>query len=126
MHLTIINGILVSPFWISHRGKSITLESMIIDTGSAHTWVNLDVVEDVLDVSPEEGDHIITAFGIGGRDIANRKKVEQIQFENFTAVEFQVDFGRMDADIDGLIGLDLLITGSFVINLARMEVYQER
>lgn len=99
---------------------------MIIDTGSAHTWVNLDVVEDVLDVSPEEGDHIITAFGIGGRDIANRKKVEQIQFENFTAVEFQVDFGRMDADIDGLIGLDLLITGSFVINLARMEVYQER
>jgi hypothetical protein len=64
--LTNINGILVSLLKISHKGKSITLESVIIDTGSAHTWINLDAVENVLDVNPEEGDHIITAYGIGG------------------------------------------------------------
>lgn len=126
MKLTIVNGILISPLRISHKGKSVRLDSMIIDTGSAHTWVNLDVVEDLLDVGPEEGDQIVTAFGIGGRDIANRKRIEQIQFENFSTQGFQIDFGRLGVDIDGLIGLDLLTAGSFVINLARMEVYQER
>lgn len=126
MKLTIVNGILISPLRISHKGKSVTLDSMIIDTGSAHTWVNLDVVEDLLDVGPEESDHIVTAFGIGGRDIANRKRIEQIQFENFCTQGFQIDFGRLGVDIDGLIGLALLTAGSFVINLARMEVYQER
>lgn len=83
MKLSIVNGILLSPLTISHNGKSITLESVIIDTGSAHTWVNLDSVENVLDVSPQEGDHIITAFGIGGRDVADRKRIDQIQFAPF-------------------------------------------
>lgn len=125
MKLSVVNGILLSPLTISHKRKSITLESMIIDTGSAHTWVNLDVVENVLDVGPEEGDHIVTAFGIGGRDVANRKRIDQVQFDNFIAEGFQVDFGRLDVDIHGLIGLDLLTAGNFIINLAKMEVYQE-
>lgn len=94
MKLSIVNGILLSSLTISHNGNSITLESVIIDTGSAHTWVNLDAVENVLEVSPEEGDHIITAFGIGGRDVANRKRIDQVQFDNFIADGFQVDFGR--------------------------------
>lgn len=92
---------------------------------SAHTWVDLDSVDNVLDVGPQEGDHIITAFGIGGRDVANRKRIDQIQFENFIAEGFQIDFGRLDVDLDGLIGLDLLTAGNFVINLAKMEVYRE-
>lgn len=33
MKLNIVNGILLSPLTISHNGKSITLESVIIDTG---------------------------------------------------------------------------------------------
>ena len=125
MKLTIVNGILVSPLRISHRGKSVTLESVIIDTGSAHTWINLESVENFLDVAPEESDHIVTAFGIGGRDVANRKRIEQVHFDTFIAERFFVDFGRLDVDIDGLIGLDLLSAGNFVINLSRMEVYQD-
>lgn len=125
MKLSVVNGVLLSPLTISHRGKRLTLKSVIIDTGSAHTWVNLDAVEDVLDVVPEVGDHIITAFGIGGRDVANRKRIDQIQFGDFIAEGFQVDFGRLDVDLDGLIGLDLLTAGNFVINLAKMEIYQD-
>lgn len=78
-----------------------------------------------MDVVPEADDHVITAFGIGGRDVANRKRVERIQFGDFIAEGFQVDVGRLDADLDGLIGLDLLTTGIFVINLAKMEIYQD-
>lgn len=65
MKFSVVNGVLLSSLTIPHRGNRLTLKSVIIDTGSAHTWVNLDAVEDVLDVVPEVGDHIITAFGIG-------------------------------------------------------------
>lgn len=72
MKLTTANGILISAMRMIHKGKSKTLDGMIVDTGSAHTWINLDAVENDLDLGPEEGDQIVTAFGIGGRDIANR------------------------------------------------------
>ncbi|QQE78908.1 hypothetical protein [Alicyclobacillus sp. SO9] len=78
-----------------------------------------------MDVVPEVGDQIITAFGIGGRDVANRKRIDQVQFGDFIGEGFQVDFGRLDVDLDGLIGLDLLIAGNFIINLAKMEIYQD-
>ena len=125
MKLTMTSGLLISSLKITHKGKSKILNGMIIDTGSAHTWINLDAVEDELDIAPEDGDQIVTSFGIGGRDVANRKRVDHIQFGSFSLENFQVDFGLLDLDIDGLIGLDLLTEGGFVINLAKMELHQE-
>jgi len=112
--LTTANGILISSVRMIHKGKSKTLNGMIVDTGSAHTWINLDTVEDDLDIGPEEGDQIVTAFGIGGRDVANRKRIEQVEFENFIAEGFQVDFGRLGLDIDRLIVMDLREAGMCV------------
>ena len=36
-----------------------------------------------------------------------------------------IDFGQIDWDINGLIGLDILVAGSFVIDLDSMEIYQK-
>lgn len=124
MNLSVVNGILISQLEISHKGRIAVLDTVIIDTGSAHTWVNLDVVEEFLDIGPEEGDVIVTAYGIGGRDLANRKKIDRVRFDDFVAEGFYVDFGRLDADIDGLIGLDLLVQGRFIIDLAEMQMNQ--
>lgn len=36
-----------------------------------------------------------------------------------------IDFGKIDWDINGLIGLDILATGRFVIDLYAMDIYQK-
>ena len=69
MKLTMTNGLLISSLKITHKGKNKILDGVIIDTGSAHTWINLDAVEDELDIAPEDGDQIVTSFVIGGRDV---------------------------------------------------------
>ncbi|KRW91073.1 hypothetical protein SD51_10850 [Alicyclobacillus tengchongensis] len=124
MKIEIVGGILMTSMTITHKGTTKTLDNMIIDTGSAHTWINLDAVEDDVDVAPEDGDQIVTAFGIGGRDIAIRKRIDRVDFGTFRASDFQVDFGRLDYGISGLIGLDLLMAGDFFLDLARLTLYQ--
>ncbi|MDQ0191452.1 retropepsin-like domain-containing protein [Alicyclobacillus cycloheptanicus] len=124
MKMKIVNGILIASLTITHKENTKVLHDMIVDTGSAHTWVNLDAVENNLDVAPEDGDQIVTAFGIGGRDIANRKRIDRLEFGTFSVTDFQVDFGRLDDDISGLIGLDLLMAGNFVLDLSRLEMHQ--
>jgi len=124
MKVEIVNGILIASITITHKGTTKHLDDMIVDTGSAHTWINLDAVEDDVDVAPENGDQIVTAFGIGGRDIANRKRIERVDFGTFSARDFHVDFGRLDLGINGLIGLGLLMAGNFVLDLSRLDLYQ--
>jgi hypothetical protein len=80
-----MRGLLVTTMTIRHRGRETVRERMVVDTGSAHTGVNIDAVGDELDVTPEGEDEIITAFGIGGRDIALRNTVDYLGFGSFHA-----------------------------------------
>ncbi|MCL6443796.1 MAG: retropepsin-like domain-containing protein [Alicyclobacillus sp.] len=124
MMLKTINGILIVSIAITHKENTKILEDMIVDTGSAHTWVNLEAIENDLDVAPENCDQIVTAFGIGGRDIANCKRIDRMTFGTFHAKDFHVDFGRLDDGISSLIGLDLLMAGNCVLDLSKPEPYQ--
>ncbi len=92
---------------IRHRGRCTEIESMVVDTGSAHTWVNVNAVEGKLDLAPQGADEIVTAFGIGGRDLALRKTVDEIAF---------------DTCLGGLIDLDLLRAGQFLLDFAAPEL----
>lgn len=66
-------------------------------------------------------------YGIGGEDYAFRKAVDKIQFGTFEAEQFSLDFGFLEDsyEINGIIGLDILLTGNFVIDLEAMEIYQK-
>ncbi|UOF91691.1 hypothetical protein LSG31_05425 [Fodinisporobacter ferrooxydans] len=70
---------------------------------------------------------ITTMYGIGGEDHAFRKAVDKIQFDTFEADQFYLDFGYFEElyGINGIIGLDILLSGNFVIDLKGMEVYQK-
>ena len=81
---------------------------MVVDSGSAHTWVNIDAVEGKLDLTPDGSDEIMTAFGIGGRDVALRKTVDEITLGNLHALAFPIDVGSLGPGLGGLIGLDLV------------------
>ena len=107
---------------IRHRDLCTVVEKMVVDTGSAHTWVNVNAVEGELDLTPEGADEIVTAFGIGGRDVALRKTVDEITFDTFHARAFPIDVGTLGPGLGGLIGLDLLRAGQFLLDCDALEL----
>ena len=124
MKLTLIQGLLVTTVTIRHRDHFMVVENMVVDTGSAHTWVNVNSLEGELDLTPEGADEIVTAFGIAGRGVALRKTIDEISFDSFHTRAFSIDVGSLGPGLGGLIGLDLLRAGRFLLDCGALELRQ--
>ncbi|WP_216831400.1 aspartyl protease family protein [Alkalihalobacterium elongatum] len=68
-------------------------------------------------------DKIVTYYGIGGKEHAFRKRVDQIQMGEFTVKDVELDFNDFGYDdINGLLGLDLLMKAGYIINLSKLQM----
>jgi len=117
-------GLLLASLTVTYMGKNKIIDRMAIDTGAAHTIIVSDAVDDI-GIHFEFGDHINRSFGIGGTDYAFEKTVDLLEFGEFKMTKKPLDFGHIDWDINGLIGLDILIPGQFVIDLKSMELHSK-
>lgn len=97
---------------------------MAVDTGAAHTIIVSDAVDEI-GISFKTSDPINRSFGVGGTDYAFEKTVDSIEFNGHRMSSKSLNFGQIDWDINGLIGLDILIPGRFIINFDKMEIYLE-
>lgn len=122
MKLTVVQGLLVATVTICHRDRCTVVENMVVDTGSAHTWVNVNAVDGELDLTPVGADEIVTAFGLGGRDVAVRKTIDEITFDSFHARAFSIEVGSLGPGLGGLIGLDLLRAGQFLLDFDALDL----
>jgi len=86
------------------------IENMVVDTGAARTLISQDVVEDI-GLRVDLQDRIVTYFGVGGKEYAFRKQVDQIRISDFFADNIEVDFN--DFGYDDISGL--LITGKILL-----------
>lgn len=123
MNLEFRDGLLFSSITIHHDEKSITIPHVVIDTGAAESIVSIDAVQGMFN-SYEPGDQLRFMTGIGGREASVRRKIHKIQFHSFQMINFSVDFGRIgdDTQINGLIGLDILIPGQFILDLGKLQL----
>lgn len=124
MHIDDSEGLLLASLTITYNGRTKTIDRMAIDTGAEHTIIVSDAVDD-LGIAYKTGDRINRSQGIGGADYAYEKTVEHAEFCGFRMTDVVIDFGQIDWDINRLIGLDILATGRFVIDLDGMEIYQK-
>ena len=124
MRIDYSQDLLLVSLTVTYNGRTKTIDRMSIDTGAAHTIVVSDVVDDI-GVAFKTGDHINRSQGIGGTDYAFEKTVDNIEFGGYRMTKKPLDFGQIDWDINGLIGLDILLPGRFVVDLDAMEVYQK-
>lgn len=124
MNLEYDDGLLFSSITIVHRGNSITIPNVVIDTGAAESVISIDAVE-TLFKSYEQEDQIRFMVGIGGREASIRRKIDRVLFDTFSVSDFHIDFGKIGeySGINGLIGLDILIPGKFIIDLSRLQLY---
>lgn len=118
-------GLLIASMTISFRGKSKTISDLVIDTGAEHSIISLDEVESI-GIAGEMGDEIVYMHGIGGTEQSLRKRVDKVEFADVTFYEPLMDFWDFSnhGDIRGLIGIDILEAGEFVIDIKTMEISQ--
>lgn len=115
-------GLLLVDITLTFKGKSKVIENMVVDTGAARTLISQDIVEDI-NLQVDLNDRIITYFGIGEKEHAFRKEVDQIQIDDFIVEKIEVDFNDFGYDdINGLLGLDLLMKAEFKIDLRHLQM----
>lgn len=115
-------GLLLVDITLIFNGKSKLIQNMVVDTGAARTLISQDIVEDI-GLHVEWHDRIVTYFGVGGKEHAFRKQVDKIQINDFVAEQIEVDFKDFGYDdINGLLGLDLLMKAGFNIDLLNLEM----
>ncbi|MCY0875123.1 MAG: aspartyl protease family protein [Firmicutes bacterium] len=127
------DGVILCSLKLHHNGKEKEVYNLVLDTGAAETIIYRHAVRE-LGIYLEENDEFVFMRGIGGREPAFRKSVQAVEFLGFSASDFLIDFGdAMEGEdeefdeetVNGLLGLDVLKAGGFIIDLKAMEVYQK-
>ncbi|GGJ08396.1 hypothetical protein GCM10010885_16880 [Alicyclobacillus cellulosilyticus] len=118
------DGLLFTSITLVHGGHRILIPDVVLDTGAVHSLISIDAVDEWFQ-RYEPDDQLIFMHGLGGSEAAVRRRVESVQFDTFSAQPFDMDFAslREHPGINGLIGLDILIPGQFVIDLKHFEVH---
>ncbi|OMF44099.1 MULTISPECIES: retropepsin-like aspartic protease [Paenibacillus] len=105
------------------RGEELTLSKVLLDTGSASTLLNADIVREI-GMIPEGDDDVDIIRGVGGVEYVYTKSLDSITLEESTLENFQVEIGSMDygMQIDGILGFNFLKLVGAVIDAKAMEV----
>lgn len=127
MKIDLVDGLLQTSITINYRGQALTIEKLVIDTGASHTLLSADVVADI-GVYFENGDEIVSAFGIGGEESCFRKPFDAVRLGDFQIENFKLDVGALHEklEINGLLGLDLLMTANIVLDLSELVMYSSQ
>lgn len=106
-----------------YKNKEITLDNILLDTGSGGTVLKMDKVEEI-GITIEENDIIEAISGVGGSEFVYKKYVDSISIGDLTLDNFKVEIGVMDYgfDINGIVGVDFLKSVKAVIDLDKMII----
>ncbi|HLC16226.1 MAG TPA: retropepsin-like aspartic protease [Thermodesulfovibrionia bacterium] len=124
MNIQINDGLPFTEVTLIHRGKTLTLDRVLIDTGSAGTIFDVDVLAKI-DLLPEPEDSIHTITGVGGSEFVVEKKVEQIKIMSLEIADFTIEIGTMDygLELHGIIGFNFLIRTKAIIDPEQLKIY---
>lgn len=108
---------------VVYRGKAMTLDEVLIDTGSARTIFAADLVS-LIDITPEPDDVLETIRGVGGIEIVYTRQVDSIQVDDCTVSPFAIEVGAMDYGfaVAGILGMDFLVQSRAILDLAKLSL----
>jgi hypothetical protein len=112
---------------LTHGGQTVVIPDVLLDTGSAQS---LFKEEDVRQIGLLLDDR--TGFrqfrGIGGTERVYVRHVSSVFVAPLEARNLEIGIGRVDYGfgIRGILGMDFLLQAGAVIDLAALELRQER
>lgn len=122
MKLEYRDGLIFTTIQIVYEGRSKQINNVVLDTGATKSLISQEIVDDI-GIRVEKKDQIVMSYGIGGQAPAFIKNIDKIVLDDYICEDINLDFSRIDyKDINGLLGLDILISGGFIIDLEQMEL----
>lgn len=116
------DGLLFTDITIQYNGLKKVIHNIVIDTGASFTLISQDEVDD-LGINVTLGDDIIASYGLGGKEHAFIKTVQSIEVGDYVLNDVPLDFTSFKYhNINGLLGLDILMNGKFNIDLFNLEL----
>jgi hypothetical protein len=124
MKLYLAEGLAFTSVTLSHQGRTLHLDRVLVDTGSAGTQFQVDQIANI-GLVQEPHDMIHRVFGVGGGEFVFSKTVEQLSVGGLVATPFQIEVGAMDygLELEGILGMDFLLQVGAVLDLARLEIH---
>ena len=123
MKIHLRDGLPYTTATIEYRGRRVTFQRVLLDTGSASCIFAADKLL-TIDLRYEPDDMVHRIRGIGGAEFAFTKKVNQLLLDELQVGDFEIEVGAMDYgfEMDGIIGMNFLIKTGAVIDLPRLEI----
>ena len=108
---------------INHQGKNIKIKNVLVDTGSGGTILAADVLSKI-GIVPQADDTLHTIFGVGGSEVVFTRKIDELKTGTFTIKQFEIEIGGMDYgfNIQGILGMDFLISAGANIDLNKLKI----
>ena len=127
MNIRLVGSLLYVRASLTHKGKSLDLDHVVLDTGSGGSIFSADELER-LGVASEPEDRVNRVVGVGGIELVFSKRLEGVALGDMELQDFEVQIGAMNYGfpIQGIIGLDFLLQFQAVIDLGRLEVIDGR
>jgi len=107
-------GLIWIHFDLVYEGNPIKVDNCILDTGSATTAIDIDLI----DFNYRKPSKIKRLFGIGGgTHEVIAQKIDKAIVDKIELKDIEIEFGDIKADlgINGFIGNDIL--GHFIITI---------
>lgn len=115
-------GLIWITIVIEYNGKKVQVDNCILDTGSATTAIDIDLVEFDYEKQPST---VKRLKGIGGgtQEVVGQL-AERIIIGDLGIANIEVEFGDIKADlgINGFIGTDVLKHFDFFIQFSTNEI----
>ncbi|MEK4061894.1 MULTISPECIES: retropepsin-like aspartic protease [Paenibacillus] len=123
MNITEIYGLPFVSMTVVFRGRELKLEKVLLDTGSASTLLNANIVQEI-GMVPEGNDIVDIIRGVGGVEYVYTKYLDSIIVDEAILNDFQVEIGNMDygMEIDGILGFNFLKQVGGVIDAGAMKL----
>lgn len=123
MKIRVREGLPFVTVTLVYRGKKLDIKEVLIDTGSAGSVFSADKVASI-GLIAEPYDPIRQIRGVGGFEFVFGRRIDSLVMGDLEVKDFEVEIGIMDYgfEIEGIIGMDFLIQGGVIIDIAQLEV----
>ena len=114
-------GLIWIPLIIRYEGASIDIHQCILDTGSATTAIDIDLV----DFNYRKPASIKRLYGLGGgtQEVISQE-IDGLIIDQTELKAIEIEFGDIKSDfgINGFVGNDILSRFSFTVDFSKQEI----
>ena len=127
MDIQLKNSLLFTFIEVTYKGVTKHIDNIVIDTGASETIISPDIVKDI-GIIADLNDTLNSFYGVGGSLYSFfLKNVEAVEIGYLKLKNIKLDFSLIDpkGNINGLLGLDLLIKSGAVLDLRNLTLTVE-